>query len=80
MVNFRAAALVVCVLGSVPSFAQTRLYVNANLSAGANDGSSWENAFRGRLALQAALAAAPQAAEIWVARGIYAPPLPARAA
>lgn len=54
---------------------QTVLRVNANLASGANDGSSWDNAFRGRLALQAALAAIPpgQPAEIWVTAGQYAP-------
>ncbi len=51
------------------------LYVNANLATGTNDGSSWADAYRGRLGLQAALtAAAPgNGAQIWVAAGVYAP-------
>ncbi|MBL9148177.1 MAG: hypothetical protein JNM94_05725 [Phycisphaerae bacterium] len=46
-------------------------YVDANLTTGANDGSSWANAFRGPLGLQAALAT--DAPTIWVADGTYYP-------
>jgi hypothetical protein len=46
-------------------------YVDANLVTGANDGSSWANAFRGPLGLQAALAT--DAPTIWVADGTYYP-------
>lgn len=54
--------------------AQTRIYVNANLATGGNDGTSWASAFRGRLALQTALTAAGAGpAELWVAAGVYAP-------
>ncbi len=49
------------------------LYVNANLATGANDGTSWSNAFRGPHGLQAALAAAVSGDEIWAARGAYKP-------
>ena len=47
----------------------TILYVNA-AATGANDGSSWENAW---ISLQPALAAALSGDEIWVASGIYRP-------
>ena len=52
-----------------------RLHVDANAVGGANDGSSWANAFRGSLGLQNALAAVATAAsaELWVANGTYTP-------
>lgn len=46
-------------------------YVDANLASGANDGSSWANAYRGPLGLKAALDAG--ATTIWVADGVYHP-------
>src|SRR5690606_26139327 len=49
------------------------IFVDASLAGGANDGSSWQDAFRGRLGLAAALAAAQSGDEIWVANGVYAP-------
>ncbi|MFO0830578.1 MAG: right-handed parallel beta-helix repeat-containing protein [Phycisphaerales bacterium] len=48
-------------------------FVDANLTTGANDGSSWANAFRGRLGLQTALGVAQAGDEVWVADGTYAP-------
>lgn len=47
--------------------AQTRYYVNP-LAAGANDGSSWANAFTD---LQAALAVAQSGDSVWIAQGVY---------
>ncbi|MGH7244564.1 MAG: hypothetical protein ACREJD_14225 [Phycisphaerales bacterium] len=52
---------------------QTVRFVDASLSTGANNGTSWANAFRGPLALQSALAAAVVGNEIWVADGTYVP-------
>lgn len=50
------------------------IFVHAGLETGANDGSSWSNAFQGRLGLQQALAQAGDGpAAIWVAAGTYAP-------
>jgi hypothetical protein len=49
------------------------LYVNANASTGANDGSSWSDAFQGSGGLQSALAIAASGDQIWVAQGTYLP-------
>ncbi|MBL9121693.1 MAG: hypothetical protein JNL80_17440 [Phycisphaerae bacterium] len=46
-------------------------YVDANLSSGLNNGTSWTNAFRGELGLKSAIAAGAQV--IWVADGTYYP-------
>ncbi len=46
-------------------------FVDANLTTGANDGTSWENAYRGSLGLGAALDAG--ARHLWVADGTYYP-------
>ena len=49
------------------------LYVDASLASGANDGSSWGNAFQGSGGLQLALAAAGPGDQVWVADGTYLP-------
>jgi len=51
------------------------IYVDAGLTTGADDGSSWVNAFRGPLGLRSALAAAQEGDEVWVADGRYVPGL-----
>jgi hypothetical protein len=48
-------------------------YADANLTTGANDGSSWADAFRGVDALQSALSASVAGDQIWVADGLYKP-------
>ncbi len=54
------------------------IFVNGGLAGGANDGSSWANAFRGPQALHGALAAATadSGTQIWVAAGQYTPAVP----
>lgn len=63
---------------AIPSWGQSRLYVNADLATGANDGTSWENAFRGKLGLRNALNSVNglDPVEIWVAQGEYTPSPP----
>ncbi len=57
-----------------PSLAGT-LYVDVSRTTGANDGSSWADAFQGVDGLQSALAAAVAGDQIWVAQGVYKPTL-----
>ncbi|MBE2207077.1 MAG: discoidin domain-containing protein [Saprospiraceae bacterium] len=58
----------------VMTVADRTLYVNRDLATGNNNGSSWENAFRGDNALHSAFAAATIAGtKIWVAAGAYKP-------
>jgi len=49
------------------------IYVDQDLTSGANDGSSWANAFQGTGGLQTALAAAVSGDQIFVAQGRYVP-------
>ena len=52
----------------------TRYYVRDSLTTGADNGSSWDNAFRGQDALRKAIAASTIfGSEIWVAKGTYTP-------
>lgn len=46
-------------------------YVNVALATGANDGTSWDNAYRGPQGLKTAMDAAVTGDEIWVAKGSY---------
>lgn len=52
-----------------------RIHVNAGLVGGAGNGSSWADAFRGRLGLRDALLSVQpgELAELWIAAGTYAP-------
>jgi len=54
------------------SLAATR-YVNVALATGNDDGTSWENAYRGVDGLARALTASASGDEIWVAAGTYKP-------
>lgn len=47
------------------------VFVDADLPTGANDGTSWADAFRGSAGLHAAFAAATPGSELWVAGGTY---------
>jgi hypothetical protein len=69
---FRPSALLVALLFAPASLAGIR-YVNGPLATGANDGSSWANAYRGSSAVQTALTAAVPGDQIWVAGGTYFP-------
>ncbi|HVZ94306.1 MAG TPA: hypothetical protein VG797_07340 [Phycisphaerales bacterium] len=59
-------------IGCGPAAADV-IFVNATLVGGANDGSSWSDAHRGRLGLRDALLGASPGDEVWVAQGVYAP-------
>ena len=47
------------------------LYVDADLTTGNNDGTSWENAYRGPQSLKVAMDAAVAGDAVWVAAGTY---------
>ena len=70
-ITVRFFLLVWCLVGAFNNAnAQTKRYVNASVVGGANDGSSWGNAFRD---LQNALSIASATDQIWVAKGTYYP-------
>lgn len=68
-----AAAALVATWGAASTAQAQTLYVDANLTTGAGDGSSWSDAFQGPLGVQMALAAATAGDDIWVAEGTYKP-------
>ncbi|MFM9170986.1 MAG: hypothetical protein ACKOTD_12990, partial [Phycisphaerales bacterium] len=48
-------------------------YVDASLTSGANNGTSWADAYQGVGGVAAALAASVSGDEIWVRAGTYKP-------
>ena len=56
-----------------PAAAAGILFVDGDLATGANDGSSWANAFQGSPGLQSALAVAVAGDQVFVAQGTYKP-------
>ena len=48
-------------------------YVNVALTAGADNGTSWDNAYRTADGVSRALAASVSGDEVWVAAGTYKP-------
>ncbi len=65
--------LTVAMAGVAASADAATRYVNVNLQGGANDGSSWENAFRDANGVAMALAASASGDQVWVAAGTYKP-------
>jgi hypothetical protein len=66
------ASLLAILTSSSAALAGTK-YVDVSLTTGANDGSSWANAFQGVDGLVAAVASAALGDDIWVADGTYKP-------
>lgn len=58
---------------SASASAQSTIYADANLTTGANDGTSWADAFQGVNGLQTALTATVPGDEVFVADGLYLP-------
>jgi predicted outer membrane repeat protein len=72
--RFRTTLMFSTLVLALASPAQAGIrYVNASLNSGANDGTSWADAFQGSNGLQAALAVALAGDQIWVAQGSYEP-------
>jgi parallel beta-helix repeat protein len=68
----RSLGLLSLLLLSSSAFAGIR-HVDASLTTGANDGSSWANAYRGIDAIPVAVTAAVAGDEVWVKAGTYRP-------
>ena len=60
-------------LAASPAAVAGILHVDAGLATGANDGSTWADAFQGPGGLQAALAVAASGDQVFVAQGTYLP-------
>ncbi len=77
LLNFRRPArllpaLLALVFTASAASAEIR-YVDANLASGANDGTSWANAFQGSDGLRLALDAAVAGDQVFAAQGTYLP-------
>ncbi|MEL6712988.1 MAG: right-handed parallel beta-helix repeat-containing protein [Planctomycetota bacterium] len=67
----------VCVAATlVIAAAQSTHFVDASRTSGANDGTSWSDAFRGPLGLRSALQVAAAGDRVFIAGGVYTPALP----
>ncbi|MGB0714492.1 MAG: hypothetical protein ACPGXK_01355 [Phycisphaerae bacterium] len=62
---------VICLACTVE--ARVRLHVDASLTTGGNNGTTWNDAYQGPDGLQAALATATSGDEVWIAAGTYLP-------
>ncbi|MEO0661215.1 MAG: right-handed parallel beta-helix repeat-containing protein [Planctomycetota bacterium] len=56
---------------TAPPAAGQIVFVDADLTTGANDGSSWADAFQGSRGLRVALATTSSGSEIWATEGVY---------
>ncbi len=65
----RCMTLAACLVVAASAAANAQIYVDAG-ATGANNGSSWTDAYTG---LQSALLSATAGDEIWVAAGTYKP-------
>jgi len=70
---FLRLSAVLSLVALAPAASAQVLYVDSNLASGANDGSSWADAFQGTNGLKLALGAAVAGDEIYVADGLYLP-------
>lgn len=68
----RIAAGALALALSLPAHAAIR-FVDASLATGANDGTSWANAYQGAGGVAAALTGSVSGDEIWVRAGTYKP-------
>jgi len=71
-IHLRRCTLALTLLLAPTAHAGT-LFVDVLQASGADDGSSWADAFQGSYGLQKALAASQPGDQIWVAQGVYLP-------
>ncbi|MBF0245139.1 MAG: hypothetical protein HQL31_07680, partial [Planctomycetes bacterium] len=71
--GLRSWLVVTCLFLLALSGAQGGVIYVHHAATGANNGSSWADAFSGELGVQNALAAAQSGDDIWVAQGTYKP-------
>lgn len=69
----RPISLLFALTAASPLALAGTLFVDAELTTGLGDGSSWDNAFQGIDGLQAALGVAVAGDEVYVAEGLYRP-------
>lgn len=73
MLRSLTTTALLALLALTPLAAAGTLHVDATLASGANDGSSWADAFQGSNGLQVALTTAVSGDDIYVADGTYFP-------
>ena len=73
LLQFRGALAAVTLFASSALAGTTVRYVDASLASGANNGSSWADAFQGVGGVAAAIAASGSGDQVWVRAGTYKP-------